>query len=77
MNQPYICMCPFPFGLLPIQVTTVHQVEFPLLYNMFLFVIYFLHNINSVYVSIPISQFLPPLPAQAFGFYSSHPLPAV
>ena len=46
----------------PIQVTTVHQVEYPILYGMFSVVIYLIHSINGAYVSIPISQFLPPPP---------------
>ena len=33
-----------------------------MLYNMFSLVIYFMHSINSVYVSTPISQFLPVFP---------------
>ena len=35
----------------------------PVLYSRFSLVIYFMHSINSVYMSIPISQFIPsPLP---------------
>ena len=34
----------------------------PLLSSMVPSVVYFIHSINSVYVSIPISQFLPPHP---------------
>ena len=33
-----------------------------MLYSRFLLVIYFIHSINTVYMSIPISQFLPPSP---------------
>ena len=51
---------PSLLDFLPIQVTTEHWVEFPVLYSRFSLVIYFIHSINSVYVSIPISQFLPP-----------------
>ena len=43
----------------PIQVTIVHQVELSVLYSMFPSVVCFMHNINNVYVSIPVSQFLP------------------
>ena len=32
-----------------------------MLYRIFSLLIYFIHNINSVYSSIPISQFFPPL----------------
>ena len=31
----------------------------PVLYRRFSFVVYFIHNINCAYMSIPISQFLP------------------
>ena len=34
---------------------------FIFLYSRFSLVIYFIHSINSVYMSIPISQFIPPL----------------
>ena len=44
------------------QVTTVHSVELPVLHSMLSSVIYFTHSINSVYMSIPISQFLLPCP---------------
>ena len=42
---------------LPAQVTIKHSVEFPVLYRRFLLVIFFF--INSVNVSIPISQLIP------------------
>ena len=45
-----------------IEVTTEHWVEFLVLYSRFSLVIYFIHSINSVYMSIPISQFIPPSP---------------
>ena len=48
-----------PFlDFLPIQVTTEHQVMFPMLYDRFSLAIYFIHS--SVYMSIPISQFIHP-----------------
>ena len=59
----YISLLPFFFFFLvflPIEVTTEHWVEYPLLYSRFSLVIYFMHTINSVYMSIPISQFIPP-----------------
>ena len=42
----------------PIQVITEYWVEFPVLYSRSLIVIYFIYG--SVYMSIPISQFIPP-----------------
>ena len=50
-------MDPLSFGLPSIQVTTVHSVEFSAV--QFSLVIYFMRSISSVYVSTPISQFLP------------------
>jgi len=47
------------FNFLTIQVTTEHCVEFPVLYSRLALVIYFIQSINSVYMSIPISQFIP------------------
>jgi len=50
------------------QATTEHWVEFPVLPSRFSLVIYFIHN--SVYTSIPISQFiLPPLPFPVWYLY--------
>ena len=37
---------------------------------MFPSVVYFIHSINNVYVSIPVSQFLPPHPKISIYFYS-------
>ena len=37
-----------------------HWVEFPMLYSLCSFVIYFIHSISSVHMSIPISQSMPP-----------------
>ena len=42
---------------IPIHVITEYWVEFPVLYSRFLLVIYFIYS--SVYVSIPLSQFIP------------------
>ena len=36
--------------------------EFSVLYSRLSLVIYFIHSINTVYMSIPVSQFIPPLP---------------
>ena len=53
---------PSLLGFLPIQITTAHESQFPVLYSRFSLVVYFIHtnSISSVYVSIPISRFLPP-----------------
>ena len=58
-------MCTYTYipsflDFLPIWVTTEHWVEFPVLYSRFSLVIYFIHSINSVYMSTPVSQFIPP-----------------
>ena len=45
-----------PLDLLPIWVTTEHWTVFPVLYTRFSLVFYFVHSINSVYTSIPVSQ---------------------
>ena len=58
------------WDFLPIEVTTENQVEFALLYRKFSFVIYFIHSINRVYMSTPISQFLPP-PCSPFNIHTS------
>ena len=47
------------WDFLPIQVTKEHGVEFSVLYRWFPLVICFIHS--SVSMSIPISQFIPPL----------------
>ena len=39
-----------------------YQLSYQGLYSRFSLVIYFIHSINSVYTSIPISQFIPPTP---------------
>ena len=46
LKQPSIHMHPLLYGLLPIQVTTVHWVEFPVLYDMFSLVTSFIHSIS-------------------------------
>ena len=51
---------PSLLDFLPIQVTTVHEVEFSVLESVFSLVIHFLYSINTVYVSIPISQLITP-----------------
>ena len=68
VNQLYVYLYPLSLGPLshhppipPIQVTTEHRAELPVLYSMFLLAIYFMHG--SVYMSILISQFIPPSPS--------------
>ena len=53
-----------------------HWVEFPGLHSRFPLVIYFIHSINSVYMSIPVSQFLPqhPAPSSWYSYICSLPL---
>ena len=36
--------------------------EFPVLYSTFSLVVHFIHSIDSVHMSVPIAQFLPPTP---------------
>ena len=51
---------PLPFGF-PFHVGHHRALSrVPELYSMFSLIIYFIHSLNSVYASIPISQFLPP-----------------
>ena len=45
-----------PLDFLPIQATTVYWVQSPELYSRFSLIVYFIHRISSVYVSVPISQ---------------------
>ena len=59
-TQTYITppFCEF----LPIQATTEHWIEFPVLYSKFSLVIYVIHS--EVYMSNPVSHFIPsPFPA--------------
>ena len=53
---------PSLLDVLPIEVTADHWVEFPVLHSRFSLVIDFIYGINSIYVSIPISILLSPLP---------------
>ena len=57
VNQLFVYIPSF-LDFLPIQVTTEHRVEFPVLYNRFSLVLYFKHS--RVYMSTPISKFIPP-----------------
>ena len=53
----------------PIQAITEYWVEFPVLYSRSLLVIYFIYS--SVYVSIRISQFIPPFPPATISLFST------
>ena len=46
----------------PILVTKKHWIEFPELYSRFSLVFCFIHSTNSGYMSMPLSQFIPPTP---------------
>ena len=62
----------------PIYVIAEYWVEFPVLYSRSLLVIYFIYS--SVYMSIPISQFIPPpLPPSndEFVFYICESIPVL
>ena len=56
VNQLYICLF---LDFFPIEVSTEHWVEFPGLHSRVSLVIYFIHSINRVYTSTPVSQFIP------------------
>ena len=61
MNQTRIHLYPLSFE--PPSLSGHHrELEFPVIYSMFSVVIHLIHSINSIYVLIPISQFLPPHP---------------
>ena len=53
----------------PIKVIIEYWVEFPVVYSRFILVTYFIYS--SVYMSIPITQFIPPFPSDnhKFVFY--------
>ena len=68
MNWPHMYIYRTLLDFLSTLVTTEHGVEFPMLYSRFLLVIQFMHNVSSVYVSIPIYQFLPPPPTSGLVF---------
>ena len=61
MNQLYIYIYPLFFGFPSHldQHSALSRVPGVIQYVLIIF--YFIHSINSVYVSSPISQFLPPL----------------
>ena len=56
MSSTYACLSTL-LDFLPIEVTTVHYVEFLMVYSRVSFVICFIHG--GVYMSIAISQFFP------------------
>ena len=53
-SAKHIYIYPFILVSSP-QVTTEYSLEFPELYSSFLLVTYFIHGINRVYMSVPIS----------------------
>ena len=55
----YIHISPLFWISFPYSSPESTEVEFPVLYSRFSLVIYFQRSINSVYMSIPISQFIP------------------
>ena len=61
-NESALCTLYIPslLDLPPVQVTTGHQVEFPVWYSMSASVTHFIRSISSAYVSVSISQFLTP-----------------
>ena len=69
VNQWYICICFHPFlkDSFPIKAITEYWVGFPVLYSRFLLVIYFIYS--SVYMSVPIFQFIHPDNIIKFVFY--------
>ena len=67
LNQPCIYVPSFPLRF-PSHLGHQRALSrLPVLYSKFQTVVYFIHSINSVFMSIPVSQFLPP--------YSSPPPP--
>ena len=58
-NQLYVYINPLSFGLPDQSGHQRAQSRVPVLYSKLSLVIYFIHSINSVCVSIPVSQFLP------------------
>ena len=73
INQLYIHICPLLFGFPShLRVTSEHWLEFPVIDSKFSLVIYFIHSINSVYMSTQfqyIPPFLPPLIVYIFALY--------
>ena len=62
MNQPYTYRYPLPFGLPSHLGYHSAPGELPVLYSAFPSAVHFIQSISSVYVSIPVSHFLPPHP---------------
>ena len=58
VNQLYIYRSPL-LDFLPLQATTEDWRELPVKYSRFPFVIQFIHSINSMYMSMSISQLIP------------------
>ena len=58
-GKPQVFVSPLPFGL-PIQVTTVHQAEFPVLCSVFSSAIYFIHSISYISFNPQLIPLSPP-----------------
>lgn len=59
IDAPYTYIFPLPLEFLLIQVTTVHEIEVPVLHRMFSSAIQSIHSVNSVCVSAYAFLFLP------------------
>ena len=80
MHQPYLYTHPLPFALPSHSGHHRALSGVPVLYGMFSWVICFIHSINSVHISLPISQFTLASPPwywfNAFVLYISVPVSA-
>ena len=70
MNQSQGCICFFPIKapsqpIPPLYVVTEHQVEFPMIISNFPLAICFTNG--NLYISLLLSQFIPPSPAPAMS----------
>ena len=61
-SESAICIHITPLFRISFPFRSPQSSEFPVLYSRFSLVIYFIHSINSAYMSIPISQFIPTPP---------------
>lgn len=68
VSQPHVCLS-FFLDLLPIEVTTEHLVEAPVLHSRFSLVSSFMHC--SACMSVPVSQCIPTLHRSFFVFNQS------
>ena len=63
MPPPSGAFLPITTPIPTLQVITEHRVELPVLYSNFLLALYFTYG--NVYISVLLSQFVPPSPAPA------------